>query len=294
MTPKRFISLFICAALIAGLAVAPAAAAPAAADGAASAAKKKKKKCKKGYEKVKVKKKNGKTKTKCKKKKSSSGTTASEKPAQLTVTPTGGNFDRISMGQVSNPLTFVVANVGDKRSGTIGASLSGGPNFQLLDNCAGSTLGGGDSCNVKVSFGPTSLGEQTASVTVGASPGGSHTIPLRANGITAADLTVNPNAWAFPDTLAVLGFSDKSFFVNNTGDSSTGPLNISVSNTQPMENNFVILSEDCPTFLAFSPAGFCNIVVRFDPATVGAKTGSLNVSASPGGNVVVPLSGNGI
>ncbi|HUS32777.1 MAG TPA: hypothetical protein VMZ53_29955, partial [Kofleriaceae bacterium] len=69
-------------------------------------------------------------------------------------------------------------------------------------------------------------------------------------------------------------------------DHATGAVSASIT------GQFAIASNGCSGALAAHDS--CTIQVTFKPTSTGAKTGSLQVSASPGGSDTFPLAGTGI
>ena len=78
-----------------------------------------------------------------------------------------------------------------------------------------------------------------------------------------------------------------TFVVTNTGQVPTGVPMPQITGTV---DSYAITSTTCSAALA--PMATCNVVVRFDPSTVGSKPGSLVVTASPGGSDGATLAGD--
>ncbi len=79
--------------------------------------------------------------------------------------------------------------------------------------------------------------------------------------------------------------------VKNSGDASSGSVRIRVGGSDP--DAFGVSSDRCSGF-ELAPGGTCTLDVSFKPAKLGGSSGQLEVSASPGGTVTVPLSGTGL
>jgi hypothetical protein len=107
-------------------------------------------------------------------------------PAVLTLTPTSLTFATQSVGTPSAPQTLTVTNSGDLATSSIGVSGSS-TDFIETNNC--STLGGGASCTITVTFKPTSFGMKSSSWTASATTGGS--VVATASGVGQDTVTVS-------------------------------------------------------------------------------------------------------
>ena len=85
-----------------------------------------------------------------------------------------------------------------------------------------------------------------------------------------------------------------SFTVTNNGASTTGTLTVLVSGGTSGTTDFSVADEDCNgSELAVS--GTCNVQVRFQPTSAGAKSATFTVSGTPGGTAAVAsLTGTGL
>jgi hypothetical protein len=82
--------------------------------------------------------------------------------------------------------------------------------------------------------------------------------------------------------------ASKTITVANSGPGTTGALAVTLSGGSA----FVVDSDGC-TQMSLATTGSCSVTVHFAPSMSGAQSASLEVSSSPGGNVVVSLSGTG-
>ena len=81
-----------------------------------------------------------------------------------------------------------------------------------------------------------------------------------------------------------------SFTVTNTGGSPSGALSVVTSGTSAGD---FTTSGDCQG-ATLQPAADCTVLVTFAPQSPGSKSANLDVSASPGGDLSVSLTGDGI
>lgn len=162
-------------------------------------------------------------------------------------------------------------------------------------------------CPFFIQFFPqTSKGAKTATVTATASAGGSATVTL--NGTATGPLTIGPDPTEFPDvflgaasatntTLATtLTVGDpiigevKTLTVRNEGIVNQGILGVALGGTNAAD--FGIVDDGC-TGLTLAPTESCPIVVIFAPIAAGAKTATVTVTASTGGETATAqLTGN--
>lgn len=104
---------------------------------------------------------------------------------------------------------------------------------------------------------------------------------------TAAALSISPATQNFGSVAIGSTSTPVTFTVTNTGGTASGTITTSFAGTDA--NQFVMGTNTCTGTLA--PSATCTIVVTFFPSIAGAKTASLNVSATPGGSVSTSLSG---
>jgi hypothetical protein len=105
------------------------------------------------------------------------GTVLSLSPRQL-------GFPPQRVGTKSLPLVLSVTNVGSSAV-TFRNISTGGLNltdFSQQNNCSSHALGGGETCQVSVTFKPIQSGERTADIVLQDSGGGTQTAPLRGSG----------------------------------------------------------------------------------------------------------------
>jgi len=128
------------------------------------------------------------------------------------------------------------------------------------------------------------------------------TLPLRRNGSStvSVDFDDGPDSGTSTSLLAaaptnasfggvLLGTTSPitMITISNPGTAITGPIAAVLTSSQ-----FALASNTCTVPL--NPGASCALGVRFAPTVRGAASGSLNVTASPGGSLNIPLSGNGL
>jgi glucose/arabinose dehydrogenase/PKD repeat protein len=101
----------------------------------------------------------------------------------LGVTPSALNYGSVNVGTTTNPQTVQLSNTGTA-AGAVSVTISG--MFAQTNNC-GSSLAAGASCNISVTFTPTSAGAKTGTLSVN----GSLNVALSGTGVTSNPVPVN-------------------------------------------------------------------------------------------------------
>lgn len=204
-----------------------------------------------------------------------------------TLTPAVSSFGSEALGDPSASMTTVFKN-GEANAITIGTITTEGTNaadFTVGGDCP-SRLGVGKSCNITVTFTPSILGSEHATLRVGSSSATSpQTTALSGTGIAPV----------------VLSAANLLFGAVADGDTSapktvtlTNRENVALSFTSILPSTgFAVSSNTCGTSIAAK--GTCAVGVTFSPTAPGAATGTLtftdNAESSP---QMVNLSGTGI
>lgn len=213
--------------------------------------------------------------------------------AQLEVDRTTVNFGSVTQGGTSAVSTVIVTNAGDLPSGPVAASLTGAGSgafqIQSSSSCSGA-LGPAGMCAINLLFSPTTTGPLSASLDVSGTPGGSRSVALSGQGAFPAALSLSPMSFNFMGVGLGSSSMPRVFTVTNTGGSPTGPLSTPAV-TGADGAMFTIAATTCAG--ALMPAGTCTVTVVFVPTTTGARSATLEVSATPGGRVTSDLTATG-
>lgn len=209
------------------------------------------------------------------------------RPAALALTATQIDLGSVLLNTSSGDGVVVVRNSGDVPTGTLTVMLSGVDYNIKSDGCTNKSLLGGMSCELRVTLTPRSVGAYLGEVVIsGMPPLAPVTVRLSGSGIAPAQLVLSPIALDF-GTVPVGSSADLWVTVTNTGGARTGP----VAGTITMGGAFQADTSICNTPL--DPNASCRIKVTFTSTSWGAKSGTLAVSANPGGLTTAPLSGVG-
>lgn len=200
-------------------------------------------------------------------------------PAELSISETAYDF-----GYSDAPAehTFTITNDGDATTGAPVVDLDGNAAFEITADTCTAALPGAGTCTVGVTYTGTGSTEQTADLTVAATPGG--TVSAELTGSPVA-LSVTPTSSDFGDVV-VGGTSDtQSFTLTNhrltaaqiDGEGVTGPFPL-----------------DSSCFPVVIPAGgTCTFSAHFEPTTAGRATGSFDYF-SQGAQAQVEVTGEGL
>ena len=211
--------------------------------------------------------------------------------ADLSITPVQRDYGTVAQGDESSPTDFVVTNDGDGDSGDVAITL-GGDSFALdSDDCTDASLAPGGSCTVAVVFQPTDFGDHSGDLTATADPGGSAAATLEGEGGAPGELSIAPTPHDFGGVVSDETSAEQTFVVENTGDLETGEIGVTIGGAEPTQFSVVTDTCDGETLEA---DGSCDVVAVFEPSSAGAKTASLDVSASPGGSASAVLEGDGL
>jgi hypothetical protein len=194
-----------------------------------------------------------------------SGTGAGAPAANVTVSPSSLTFASQIVGTTSSPQTITLTNT-SAASATLSAITTTG-NFASANTC-GSSLAGGTSCSIGVTFTPTAIGTRTGSVTFTAA-GIARTVTLTGQG-AASPFSYSPASLDFG---AVPSGSVVTKTVTLTNSGAT-PLALQILPlTSPGTQDYVV-TNNCG---AQVPAtGSCTLSISFEGHTVGNGITSFN------------------
>jgi hypothetical protein len=235
----------------------------------------------------------------------------------LTIAPSPVTFSNVGIGTASNTITLTVKNCGAVAINNMKYTLTGAQ-FQVVeDSLTSQNIAG--ACGIQtlgVKYIPTTAGGATGTITVSgtlANGAGteSQTVNLTGNGATGAVMTV--------------AISNNGVFANTAAGAFSAPLTVTVNNATgslPTGNiYFTVSGSDFQVTLTGLPAGTtqgtcqqvgnasvnggmpvagggsCTYLVWFAPSkgdALVARTGTLLVTASPGGSFSLPLSGTAL
>lgn len=223
-------------------------------------------------------------------------------PGELLLAPADGNTADFGASIVGQSLesVFRVTNPLDSVSGPLSFSLAH-PDFIVAAPGPGECqpgqvgLSGGESCDVRVAYSPSSRGSGEATLSVTSTELGSASLSLAGRGLVAGVLSVSPGARDFSGVV-LGGIGAATLLVENAGDL---PLTLSqVAFADDAAGQFVIASTECGEGVVLSSrdAGLsgCSVDVEFRPQSTGQASAVLVVSSVDGAERRVDLTGAGL
>jgi hypothetical protein len=202
--------------------------------------------------------------------------------APVTFSPTSLSFGNVVQGTNSTKTITLTNHL------TTALTLSGvgisGP-FTIASNTCGSSVAGGGSCNLGVTFTPVTISSATGTLTFTHSAIGSpQTVSLSGTGI--GPVTLSPTSLSFSATVAGNTSAAKTVTLTNNQTIALSFTSITAS------LNFAVASNSCTGGVA--PTKTCTVGITFSPTAVGSAPGTLtftdSASTSP---QTVSLSGTG-
>ncbi len=213
----------------------------------------------------------------------------------ITLAPATLSFASQPVATASSAQSVTVTNSGSA-SLTISqiaisqAQLPLGPQseFTSTDNCIGSSIAIGQSCNIGVRFVPAATGARNATMTIYANvAGGQTTVALTGTATAAGSVTLLPVALTFPQTSVNAASSAQNITISNT---STGTVALGAA---AVTGDFTISANTCSSSLATNTG--CTVAISFRPTASGARSGTFTItgdnnelSASLSGSAVLP------
>ncbi|HEY6446118.1 MAG TPA: Ig-like domain-containing protein [Acidobacteriaceae bacterium] len=201
------------------------------------------------------------------------------------VNPVSLNFGSVLDGATTAAQTVVFTNQ-TSSSITLGTIAATGDFLKSSTTC-GSSLGGGASCKVSVTFTPSTAGTRLGTVQIPDSADASPVeVSLSGNGL--APVSLKPSALAFGNqAVSTTSAAQIVTLTNNTAASVT---------VNPIGNpgsGFAVSSTTCGSSLG--SVASCTISLTFKPGGLGSASAGLSVTTSQSATPLgVSLSGNGI
>ncbi len=213
----------------------------------------------------------------------------------LTLAPRAMTFGNVVVGKTSNPKTETITNV---EATALNISFAASGNYSAVaggNSPCGSSLAGGASCTLFVTFTPTANGAIDGAVTIT-----DHTVIRQqlvelsgtGTGGGTAPLTFNPTTLSF--TNQVFNTTSKAQGVTVT---NTGAVSVTISSVTAGGNFSVTGSgtKPCNPGRVLAVNGSCTMNVTFTPTTSGTVTGGVVVSDNATvGQQVLNVSGAGV
>jgi hypothetical protein len=204
----------------------------------------------------------------------------------VSLSPTSLHFGNQTVGIISTPQHVMLTNTGNINLTITSIQITGtnSGDFNQSNNCP-SSLAPNNSCNVSVTFRPTTTGTRNAAVSItDNAPGSPQSVPLTGVGVAPA-VTFSPKSLTFATQLVFTTSKAQPVTLTNSGAGVLKISHISVAIPFSQTNN-------CPSSLG--PGANCMISVRFHPTNKGVFHGAVSVTDNSSGSPQkVPLTGTG-
>lgn len=207
-------------------------------------------------------------------------------PVLVVVVADSGNFGDVCVGSFADE-SITLSNSGRCALTITGITSSSGE--FLVPNVLSYPLdvGAGDSIQVPIRFQPTSFGFKTANITIlSSAPGGPKVIAVSGRAPAPELGLMMANSGSFSN-VCIGSIMDKPLTLFNSG-----LCKLTVTSITSSSSEFVV-----PTVLNYpiriAPATGLEVPIRFEPASFGAKSGTITVASDdPAGPKSIPVSGH--
>jgi len=188
------------------------------------------------------------------------------------LSPTSLNFNVVALGTTTQPKVVTLSNVGSATIGISSISIGGtdASEFGQTNNC-GSSLAGGASCQISVTFTPSAEGAQSATLSV-VDGGGTQTTSLTGTG-TAVKFV--PGGLNFGSQEVGTTSKPKTVTMTNLATSTLTITSIAIGGTDAGD---FAQTNNCGGSLAAGAS--CTITVTFTPQATGARSGNVTFKDS--------------
>jgi len=196
-------------------------------------------------------------------------------PPTLTATPLNLDFGPVLVGQTSPAQTVTVKNISSNAT-SIGQITPAGPDAgsfsATADQCSNTSLAAGQTCQVSVTFSPSSTAPGVAAyLSIPSVTGGTTTVGLTGRGIVTGVLSVTPLSLTFPATVQQGSSAPQTVTVSNTGNATATITALRINGDFTETNN-------CGSSLA--PGASCQFSVTFRPTAAGTFQGSIEFDSN--------------
>jgi sugar lactone lactonase YvrE len=191
------------------------------------------------------------------------------------------SFGQVTNGQSSAAQTTTLSNVGTATLTSLGASVAGAnqTDFTFTTTC-GRTLAPGAHCTFSVTFKPSLVGAESATLNVTDNEG---TVPVSLSG-TGIGTALAPRTLSF----GLIGHGSSKKLSAKLSNAGTASLTLSTATVTGANASDFTFTTTCGSTLA--AGAFCYYTVTFKPTGAGAESATLNVTDNEG---TFPVSLNG-
>jgi hypothetical protein len=202
------------------------------------------------------------------------------------------DFGRVLVGNQSPEFAITFTNTASDQSLSLAISVGGthAEDFTITNSeCGDQVLAPGASCELRVRFEPAVAGARQGLVRAVYNGDQAAGVTLTGTGDPTA-LVVPAAGLAFGDARIGSESAVRSLVVRNNSVLKTGPLTVTLGGTHA--GDFEIVRDLC-VGKELTAGAQCLIDIRFRPSVDGTHSASVQVSGTPGGTAIAPLSGVG-
>jgi len=201
------------------------------------------------------------------------------------LTPASLSFPNTLVGQDSAAQPLTLTNNGQAALTITAIDVAG--NFNETDNC-GTSVAGGHSCTINVTFAPTQVGSATGGLTVhDNAPPNQQSVTLTGSGVGSA-VNASPSSLTFTNQTVGTTSSPQGVTVTNDGNAT---LTISSLTITGSGSSDFAQTNNCGASVA--AGANCQIMVTFTPPAQGSFNAAISISDNVAGSPqIVPLSGS--
>lgn len=209
-----------------------------------------------------------------------------------TFSPANLTFSSQAVGATSAAQTVTLTNSGSAMLTITSIALTGtnSGEFAQTNNC-GSSVNGGATCNINVTFTPSASGTRTASVSVTDNAGGSpQTVGLTGTGGSAASgASFTPTSLTFSSQTVGTTSAAQPVTLTNSGNAALTLTAIAITGTNASD---FAQTNNCGSSL--NAGASCTLNVTFTPSAPGTRTAAVSVTDNASGSPQsISLTGTG-
>lgn len=201
----------------------------------------------------------------------------------MTLAPSALTFSGQPVQTSSSPQTVTVTNSGGTNLTVSNVAITG--DFLETDGCTGVAIAPKASCQIQVTFSPSTSGARSGILTVSANIAqGQQTVSLSGTGTTQSSIILLPNSVDFGGQQINTISAAQQVTISNTGGASVA------LTSEGVTGPFAIQTNTCSATLPANTG--CTVAIVFQPAQAGPASGMLTV-VSGRGTQAIGLTGNG-
>jgi len=193
-----------------------------------------------------------------------------------TLTPTSTNFGSLPEGIPSAPKNFTLKNNQSIALSISNVTFTGtnGGDFSQSNTC-GTSLPGGKSCTLSVTFTPSLIGAESAALTVSDNaPAPYNTLTASLSGTGIAQATVSPTSLSYAAQKVGTTSGAKNVTLKNNLSTTLTINGFTFTGADP--GDYAVSTTTCGGSLASKAS--CTISIVFKPMATGARTATLNAN----------------